>query len=697
MSKPLKIYLGDLTYDTVSISTNAFPLNIGYIGSFCIERFGSDIEVTLFKYITDLEGAIKKSPPDILGLSNYCWNQNLGLEMFDILHKVNPNALTVWGGPNFPKDRFSQEKWLNKFSEVDIYVPLEAEVGFSNIVECALKIKCVKEIRREILTKIIDGCIIRGLHGGFHYGDPVKRIENLDEIPSPYLNGFLDKFFDGRLLPMIQTNRGCPFSCTYCVDGSDQVKKVNKFSLKCVTAEIEYIAKHVPKKVHFLGITDLNFGMMPRDLQICDAIYNVQQKYNYPRYIGASTGKNSKGNIINAIKRLKGSLGFMIAVQSMDKQVLKNVNRVDISAKRMIELAPTIKESGLKTKAEVILGLPGDNYDSHMNSLKVLLDAEMDEILVFTCMLLPGSELFIPEERKKWNFKTKHRILPRNFTKLNSGKIVIETEECVVGSNTMTFDEYVELRLFNFIIYATNRERVYEPIFNFLKEQNIGIFELFRRMLKEADRAPACIRDILHKFKRATISELWDSHEEIMANYQNESEYKKLLNGEKGINVLYYHQALVTAKYMSEWTEYVLKISLYLLKEKKQFNKDLNSQFLDVANYCRGVSHNPLGKDRISTNPEYEFCYDIASWLHGLKESQEKLPLSHFKLSSKVKIVFKFTKEQFDFVQDLLSGYNYTIDGISKALFTSHAIPASSLWRQPFIMGKRITNRLVAI
>ena len=593
MSNPLKIYLGDLTYDTVSISTNAFPLNIGYIASFCIERFGSDIEVTLFKYITDLERTIKKSPPDILGISNYCWNQNIGYEMFSILHKVNHNALTVWGGPNFPKDRVSQEKWLNRFPEVDIYVPLEAEVGFSNIVECALD---AKEIRGKILTKTIDGCIIRGLDGGFHYGDPVKRVKNLDEIPSPYLNGLLDKFFDGRLLPMIQTNRGCPFSCTYCVDGSDQVKKVNKFSLECVTAEIEYIAKHVPKKVHFLGITDLNFGMMPRDLQICDEIYNVQQKYDYPRYIGASTGKNSKGNIINAIKRLKGSLGIMMAVQSMDKQVLKNVKRANISAERMMELAPTIKESGLKTKAEVILGLPGDSYDSHMDSLKVLLDAGMDEILVFTCMLLPGSELYTPEERKKWNFKTKYRILPRNFTKLNGGKVVIETEECVVGSDTMTFDEYVELRLFNFIIYTTNRKIVYERIFTFLKEQNIGTFELFHRMLKEADGAPTCIKDILCKFKEVTISELRDSHEEIMANYQNESQYKKLLNGEEGINVLYYYQSLVTAKYMSEWTEYVLEISLCLLKEKKQFSEDLNSQFLDVANYCREVSHNHLGK-----------------------------------------------------------------------------------------------------
>ena len=77
--------------------------------------------------------------------------------------------------------------------------------------------------------------------------NPVIRIKDLDEIQSPYTSGLLDEFFDGRLSPMIQTNRGCPFSCTFCTDGSDLVKQVNKFSIKRVEDELEYISKKVPK------------------------------------------------------------------------------------------------------------------------------------------------------------------------------------------------------------------------------------------------------------------------------------------------------------------------------------------------------------------------------------------------------------------------------------------------------------------
>ena len=64
---PLKIYLGDLTYDTVTISAESMPLNIGYVAAYCKKQFGNNVEISLFKYINDLEKAIRESSPDILG------------------------------------------------------------------------------------------------------------------------------------------------------------------------------------------------------------------------------------------------------------------------------------------------------------------------------------------------------------------------------------------------------------------------------------------------------------------------------------------------------------------------------------------------------------------------------------------------------------------------------------------------------
>jgi predicted MPP superfamily phosphohydrolase len=126
-TRPLKIYLGDLTYTTVTLATEAFPLNVGYIASYCKKLFGNDVEITLFKYIDEIDKAVNENPPDILGLSNYCWSHNVSYEIFKMCKKTNPNVVTIWGGPNFPIDFPSQKKFMEHYKEVDIYVPVDGE------------------------------------------------------------------------------------------------------------------------------------------------------------------------------------------------------------------------------------------------------------------------------------------------------------------------------------------------------------------------------------------------------------------------------------------------------------------------------------------------------------------------------------------------------------------------------------------
>ena len=87
-------------------------------------------------------------------------------------------------------------------------------------------------MRDEVLKNEIDGCVSLDPDGKLKYTIPVLRIKHLDEIPSPYTTGLMDKFFDGKLTPMLQTNRGCPFKCTFCTDGKDEVNKVNHLAQK---------------------------------------------------------------------------------------------------------------------------------------------------------------------------------------------------------------------------------------------------------------------------------------------------------------------------------------------------------------------------------------------------------------------------------------------------------------------------------
>ena len=683
-TKPLKIYLGDLTYTTVTLATEAFPLNVGFIASYCKKLFGDAVEITLFKYIEDIDKAVNESPPDILGLSNYCWSHNVSSEIFKMCKKSNPNVVTVWGGPNFPIDFPSQKKFMKQYPEVDVYVPTEGETGFSNIVSLVLKLTSLENASESIQKNPIEGCISRDNNGEIHYSIPTIRISSLNEIPSPYQNGMMDKFFDGKLTPMLQTNRGCPFHCTFCTDGRDEVNKINHFSIERVQSDIEYIAEHTPKNTHSLHISDLNFGMYPRDLEICESLAKIQQKFDYPKYIKCTTGKNQKDKIINAIKKLNNSLRVTMSVQSLDPDVLHNIRRDNISVDHMLALYPALKEADLQTTSEVILGLPGETFENHIQTLRDLVKARMDEIVVHTCMLLDGSEMGLPEERKKWEMKTKFRVLQRDFAQLSNEKKVIEYEEVVVGSKTMTFEEYIELRVLAFIIFVTNQGIVFDAIQKLLREQEIDVFELYYEMLTSRNESSENTQNAIEQFKNDTIDELWDSPKDLLENFQKDSEYKKLLNGEAGTNVIYHYKAVVISELMGDWTEHVIASAHKLIKNSKNYDNDLEKQFESVANYCRGLSHNVLGQDRLETNPQYYFDYNIPTWL----SPKNNLKLDNFKLEKKLKVSFEIDDEQFKMVQDNIDVYGHSRIGKSKTL---KMLPNQKLWRRPLITSNHTT------
>ena len=683
-TKPLKIYLGDLTYTTVTLATEAFPLNVGFIASYCKKLFGDAVEITLFKYIEDIDKAVNESPPDILGLSNYCWSHSVSYEIFKMCKKSNPNVITVWGGPNFPIDFPSQKKFMKQYPEVDVYVPTEGETGFSNIVSLILKLASLENASETIQKNPIEGCISRDDNGEIHYSIPTIRISSLNEIPSPYQNGMMDKFFDGKLTPMLQTNRGCPFHCTFCTDGRDETNKVNHFSIERVQSDIEYIAEHTPKNTHSLHISDLNFGMYPRDLEICESLAKIQQKFNYPKYIKCTTGKNQKDKIINAIKKLNNSLRVTMSVQSLDPDVLHNIRRDNISVDHMLALYPALKEANLQTTSEVILGLPGETFENHIQTLRDLVKARMDEIVVHTCMLLDGSEMGLPEERKKWEMKTKFRVLQRDFAELSNGKKVIEYEEVVVGSKTMTFEEYIELRVLAFIIFVTNQGIVFDAIQKLLREQEIDVFELYYGMLTSRNESSENTQNVIEQFKNDTIDELWDSPKELLENFQKDSEYKKLLDGEAGTNVIYHYKAVVISELMGDWTEHVIKSAHKLIQNSNNYNEDLEKQFESVANYCRGLSHNVLGQDRLETIPQYDFEYNIPTWL----SPKNNLKLNNFKLEKKLKVSFEIDDEQYKMVQDNIDVYGHSRIGKSKTL---KMLPNQKLWRRPLITSNHTT------
>lgn len=671
--KPLRIFLADLTYTTLSLATEAFPLNVGFVGAYCKKKFGNAVHIELFKYLDDLDQAIHDNPPDILGASNYPWNHHIGLEFFRMVRSLNSKTLCVMGGPNISLVESVRADFIAKRPEIDYYTYLEGEESFSNIVERVLD---VGEDRAKLAMEPVDGALFRLPDGTCLNGKYLMRRKDLDEIPSPYLSGMLDKFFDNLLSPMIETNRGCPFSCTFCHEGNREISKVNFFSMERVLEELDYIAEHVPEKVSNLIFSDPNFAMYNRDLEICSHISSIQKRRKWPNNIYASTGKNRKEFIADCLRQLNGTMKLWMSVQSMDMEVLRNIKRENIKLDQMMGLNEVFEELGVPTYSEFILALPGETYDSHIRTISQVIDSGIDSLSAYTLMLLNGTELTTPESRKRFGFSTHYRVLPRDFGRLSNGKIAVEIEEVVTSTSTMSFKEYQDLRKYHLVINVIYNGKGFRPLFKFFNELEISVFDLLKEIVENIDTAEEEVKRVFDSFVKLTQDELWDSEKELLAYVTTEEAYEKLLAGEIGTNLIQTHAAK-GLKCIDTWAHFVFRASEKIFG-RINFSPERQEQFADIRNFCLGRIHNLWGSERHLDNPVYEFRYDIPHWY----ASKNKKGLEHFLLRRKKKLVFKFSNKQLKEINDWIERFGTSDTGIGRILVKVADI--TRLWREAY-------------
>jgi radical SAM superfamily enzyme YgiQ (UPF0313 family) len=668
MSKSLKIFLCDLTYDTVILVSDTIPINIGFIGSYAKSIFNENITVKLFKYPQETIDAIKKEKPDLICLSNYSWNSNLSEYVANIAKKANPNVVTAQGGPNLPHDDAQQIDFLRNRPSTDIFMIMEAEVTTANVIN---RIIDSNHDRKKIFSSPIDGAIFidknfaKGKSLKLFKGKPSERIKYLDEIPSPYLNGMLDHFFDGKLTPFIETNRGCPFRCSFCHTGDDYFNKIHKFSDERVIAEIDYIGKKAGNlSISNLHIADTNYGMYPRDREITAALLDSHNKYNWPNSIMATTGKNQKERVIDITSMLGNMFSVNMSAQSMDENVLSNIRRSNISLDAYKDINQHLKESGRSTKAELIMLLPGETKETFINGISEIIDSGIASLTIYTLMLLHGTEFKDPEYRKRFGYKGKFRIVPLNYGEYDSKKI-FDYEEVAIQTNTTSFKEYLDLRGFALFVESLINGRPFDELFSYAEQFGISRTKIIKSLQDNILDAPNKVHNLYKQFIDETKDELWDSEEELVNHYRQEKNYSRLKKGLVGGNLIYKYKSASLLTATSEWIQFIEEQVFQLVDNQIGFyieTNELKKQLTNISKFCNAKLEGLFDLDSIQCNTTYNFEYDIIQWIDDIENST----LTDWKLNNPIKYTFGFSDNQMDIRKDQLLRYGSSINALSK-------------------------------
>ena len=442
------------------------PLSVAYIWEYCKTQV-TDWELgDIFFERESVEDYLKKiDNPDILALSTYVWNWDITCQLARAVKKKYPNCKIVMGGPQVP----FKQSWLEDNPDLcDIIVTYAGERAFAEILKGNYTYPGV--MTKESYT-------------------PPKPDRELNDIPSPYLSGLMDSLMKPgkQYSAIIETNRGCPYSCSFCDQQDLYYNKIAMFDYDRVIGEIDWIVKN---KIDFLYFGDSNVGMFNRDVDFIRHIAKRRNETGYPRQIDYSTAKQQPkrivelGEILN--KEAKIRRGVTIALQSMNPKTLKAIKRINLANEKLEQIVGDYNKAGVDNYCELIVGLPEETLETWIEGIGKILELGSDHALtVHPLSIVPNTPFSEPEYKNKYKYKYTKTAAPaggNTYPKDSNGEIDYVAYE----SKSYSKQDYIDMYFFaKGLVIPHHYHGVSQVAATYLnREHNIPFIDFYKKLFE---------------------------------------------------------------------------------------------------------------------------------------------------------------------------------------------------------------------
>ena len=419
---------------------------------------------------------------DVLGLSCYTWNWDLQCEIARRVKEKNPKCLIIAGGP---QPDYKDRRFFQKFPYIDAIAVKDGENTFTEILS-----RYAEE--DEDLNCIPGLYLPRG-------GDKFPISTGSPNVPyrfnySPYLDqagyfeSLINRFGNEKFEIIMETNRGCPYSCSYCDWGSNTMSKIRSFDIERILSEIEWLSGVGLESV---WIADANFGIFDRDIEIAKLFSEARGKYGYPKYVFYSAAKNNQERSSRIAMLFAESSQLAVhplSIQHTNEEVLAATDRSNISIDKQISIVRLMMEQRMPLEVQLILGIPGDSRKRWIKCLTDLMEWGIHEdFLIMNYRLLPNAPAADPEYLERWKIETIKRptydFVVRDMLANPTGEYIEKREEIVVASSTYTKTDWIEMSLIAAFIKALHNASILQKIAIYLRyTHGVSYLEFYEKI-----------------------------------------------------------------------------------------------------------------------------------------------------------------------------------------------------------------------
>lgn len=568
--------------------------------------------VLIFERDTPENNLEKIKDPDVVTFSTNFWNEKYNRILAAMIREKYPDCFIVTGGHSITPDSVL----LDGQPAVDAVLYGEGETSFPLL-----------------LKALLHGESFDGIPGAmFRRGGEIVRIpqqlNDLDEYPSPYLTGIFDDIMAEHpeiIFNMtVETNRGCPYTCAYCEWSHD--RRLRLFPMEKVKAEIQWASD---KKIEYIYCADGNFGIVKRDIEIAQWVVDVRKKNGYPNIFKPCYEKNSNdivfeaGRILNAAGADKG---ITISYQTMCKEALKNINRENVPVETFMQLSGRYNEIGIPTYSDLILGLPGETFESFSKTLCDLMEIGQHNSVTFHhCQVYPNAPMGKKEYQEKYKLEvTEVPIDAVHYTPDFSG--VFERFHIVTGSYSMSRADWEKTNVYAVCVEAFHYIGLTRCIAIYMRfERGMSYLEFYNRLFAYLTAHEETLPGQVLTWVKKTIG-----------NTENPWAYQKDIFGSTG---WYFEEGL--------FLECAHELERYT-KEMMPFFRSLDIPdeiFSQLITYQTEIIRQP-GKNEMELELEYDFYHYFRNIYMRDPESLKKVKnVLHIKMEKTVTDWEQYAKE----------------------------------------------------
>lgn len=393
---------------------------------------------------------IESAQPDIFAISLYLWSADTAHIIAQWVKHQFPKCLIVSGGPHqyFQHD----SAWFHKHPYIDCSLPGDryGELCFAELLDNfsdRIDFNQISDLRFPVGKErmIVQSKKTLGDRRLFDY----DWCSFAEQHPA-----MLDYIAFARQLctithigGILETTRGCPYGCTYCDWGGGINTLVIKKSLDTIKKDLDCL---ISLDLNVIFLADANFGIFgERDIDVMRSIIDCRKKYQSD--IGIVYGGFAKTeNRLDALKEIikldidnnLNVMGHKISLQTLDHDVLRNMDRKNIPLDQQLELYRSVMKSKIHARpfVEMILGLPGMTLDKFYHEITILGKNNLG-VLWYEWVLLPETPAYSPQYRDRFGIKTVSKYQGWYYSESGSQR------EIVVGGKDFTTDDYLQMTI----------------------------------------------------------------------------------------------------------------------------------------------------------------------------------------------------------------------------------------------------------